>query len=152
MAPGCVTTRCNSWLFRLVAPCQAPPGTHPGRRPTAVSTLKCAGGYGNEPCGPANRALRSSARSGWMPTPVSKPSTVGSKGARRATPRTSVVPPPIIRCWPSAPTPRDVLADFLRSYGKHPPLPLRKSAHTYAYRGLPACASLSLAGSDRRCY
>jgi len=42
----------------------------------------------------------------------------------------------------------DVLADFLRGYGKHPPSPLRKYARTYAYRGLPAFASLSLAGSD----
>ena len=41
----------------------------------------------------------------------------------------------------------DVLADFLRGYGKHPPSPLRKSARTYAYRGLPAVASLSMAGS-----
>ena len=30
----------------------------------------------------------------------------------------------------------DVLADFLRGYGKHTPSPLRKSARTYAYRGL----------------
>ncbi len=43
-----------------------------------------------------------------------------------------------------------VLADFLRGYGKHTPSPLRKSARTYAYRGLPAFASLSLAGSDGR--
>ncbi len=48
MAPDCVTTRCNSWLFRLVVPCQTPPGTHPGRRPTAVSRLKChTNGHGD---------------------------------------------------------------------------------------------------------
>ena len=37
---------------------------------------------------------------------------------------------------------------FSAGYGKNTPPPLRKSARTYAYRGLPAFASLSLAGSD----
>ncbi len=36
---------------------------------------------------------------------------------------------------------------FSAGYGKHTPSPLRKPARTYAYRGLPALASLSLAGS-----
>ncbi len=42
----------------------------------------------------------------------------------------------------------DVLAYDLRGSGTTAPPPRRSHARTYAYRGLPAFASLSMAGSD----